>query len=166
LDGTIREIGHIEIEKYKEPVKVYNFEVEDWHTYYMSESGVLVHNKNCEMSNEGGSDSDKVSGGSFKNVNATRGVDEVAHHMPQNAYNKSIGLSRNDGPALLMSQDDHALTRTYAGKGKETMVSDAGLTARQRLYLDVLDIRNNFGSKYNKGLLEMIKYAKSLPEFQ
>ncbi|WP_242825982.1 polymorphic toxin-type HINT domain-containing protein, partial [Clostridium tunisiense] len=27
------------------PVKVYNFEVEDWHTYFVSEIGVLVHNK-------------------------------------------------------------------------------------------------------------------------
>ena len=26
------------------PVKVYNFEVEDFHTYYVGESSVLVHN--------------------------------------------------------------------------------------------------------------------------
>ena len=112
------------------------------------------------------SDTYKVLGGSFKDVNATRGVDEVAHHMPQNAYNKTIGISRNDGPALLMSKEDHALTRTFAGKGKGTMISDAGLTARQRLVIDVMDIRKNFGTKYNKGLLEMIRYAKTLPEFQ
>ena len=29
----------------KEPVKVYNFEVQDWHTYYVSDVNVLVHNK-------------------------------------------------------------------------------------------------------------------------
>jgi hypothetical protein len=28
----------------KTPVKVYNFEVEDFHTYYVSELNVLVHN--------------------------------------------------------------------------------------------------------------------------
>lgn len=27
-----------------EPIKVYNFEVEDWHTYFVSDSGILVHN--------------------------------------------------------------------------------------------------------------------------
>ena len=27
------------------PIKVYNFQVEDYHTYYVSDSGVLVHNK-------------------------------------------------------------------------------------------------------------------------
>lgn len=89
----------------------------------------------------------------------------MAHHMPQNAYNNSIGLSRNDGPALLMPQSDHAQTRTFSGRGKGTMISDAGLNARQRLYLDVMDIRSKFGSKYNEGLLQMIKYAKSLPSY-
>ncbi|MDE6016159.1 MAG: HINT domain-containing protein, partial [Acetatifactor sp.] len=29
-------------------VKVYNFEVEDWHTYYVAELGVLVHNM-CDV---------------------------------------------------------------------------------------------------------------------
>ncbi len=29
----------------KGPIKVYNFQVEDYHTYYVSNTGVLVHNK-------------------------------------------------------------------------------------------------------------------------
>ncbi len=32
------------MEHLENPVKVYNFEVEDWHTYYVTEMGVLVHN--------------------------------------------------------------------------------------------------------------------------
>ncbi len=32
-------------EKLDEPIYVYNFEVEDYHTYYVGESSVLVHNK-------------------------------------------------------------------------------------------------------------------------
>ncbi|WP_278278683.1 polymorphic toxin-type HINT domain-containing protein [Acetivibrio saccincola] len=32
------------MEVFDKPVKVYNFEVEDWHTYYVTEQGVLVHN--------------------------------------------------------------------------------------------------------------------------
>ena len=27
-----------------EPVKVYNFEVEDWHSYYVGHNNILVHN--------------------------------------------------------------------------------------------------------------------------
>ena len=34
----------IQHEILESPVKVYNFEVEDFHTYYVSESAVLVHN--------------------------------------------------------------------------------------------------------------------------
>ena len=33
-----------------EPMTVYNFEVEDWHTYYVSDNGILVHNS-CGMNN-------------------------------------------------------------------------------------------------------------------
>lgn len=46
-----------------------------------------------------------------------------------------------------------------------TMINDAGLTARQRMVLDIIDIREKFGTKYNKGMLEMINYAKKLPQY-
>lgn len=44
LDGNIYEITDVNLEKLSSPVKVYNFEVEDWHTYYVSSEGILVHN--------------------------------------------------------------------------------------------------------------------------
>ena len=81
-----------------------------------------------------------LDGGSFKDMDAKRGPDEVGHHMPQNAYNKTIGLSRNDGPSVLMTKDAHELTRTYAGKGKGTMRTDSALNARQRLAKDARDL--------------------------
>lgn len=65
-----------------------------------------------------------------------------------------------------MSKEDHALTRTFAGKGKKTMTTDQGLNARERMALDIAEIRKNNGSKYNEGLLEAIDYAKTLPHFQ
>ena len=114
-----------------------------------------------------GTSSNKVLGGSFKDVDASRGADEVGHHLPQNAYNvNELGMTRNEGPALLMTKEDHALTRTYRGRGKQTMISDKGLNARQRMVLDIINIRENFGTKYNEGLLDAIKYAKTLPQFQ
>ena len=45
LDGTIETVETVVSEKLKTPIKVYNFEVEGYHTYYVSEQGVLVHNK-------------------------------------------------------------------------------------------------------------------------
>ena len=43
-------ISKIEIEKLDKPETTYNFEVEDYHTYYVSESGILVHN-DCKKIN-------------------------------------------------------------------------------------------------------------------
>jgi intein/homing endonuclease len=42
--GKTAEIGTISNEQLKQPIKVYNFEVEDWHTYFVSDENVLVHN--------------------------------------------------------------------------------------------------------------------------
>ena len=44
LDGSSRKIESIEHEFPATSVKVYNFEVEDLHTYYVGVRGVLVHN--------------------------------------------------------------------------------------------------------------------------
>ncbi|MBP3206428.1 MAG: hypothetical protein J6M66_13520 [Lachnospiraceae bacterium] len=41
LDGTNAEIRSAVTERLDEPVKVYNFEVEDWHTYYVAGAGAV-----------------------------------------------------------------------------------------------------------------------------
>ena len=38
------------IEELHEPVDVYNFHVEDYHTYFVGESAVWVHNSECKVS--------------------------------------------------------------------------------------------------------------------
>ena len=43
-EGTLLPVISVSREQLAEPVTVYNFEVEDWHTYYVSEEEVLVHN--------------------------------------------------------------------------------------------------------------------------
>ena len=58
-----------------------------------------------------------------------------------------------------MEQVDHALTRTFKGKGKSTMISDKLLSAFERLDLDIQDIQRLFGSKYDEGLLQVWLYA-------
>ena len=49
LDGGTAVVEAVATTHLDEPVKVYNFEVADWHTYYVSEQGVLVHNM-CKIS--------------------------------------------------------------------------------------------------------------------
>ena len=44
VNGEYVVVEKVQHELLESPVKVYNFQVEDYHTYYVSESGVLVHN--------------------------------------------------------------------------------------------------------------------------
>ena len=43
-DGSKLKVESVETEKLKEEIKVYNFEVEDFHTYFVGENRILVHN--------------------------------------------------------------------------------------------------------------------------
>ena len=43
-NGNMLLVEDREIENLDEPVKVYNFQVEDFHTYHIGENGILVHN--------------------------------------------------------------------------------------------------------------------------
>ena len=49
-DGEIETVSTVKVEKLEEAVKVYNLEVDDSHTYYVSVDRVLVHN-GCEKIN-------------------------------------------------------------------------------------------------------------------
>ena len=45
VDGNKIEVTDTELEKLAEPISVYNLEIVDFHTYFVGEYGVLVHNK-------------------------------------------------------------------------------------------------------------------------
>ena len=45
VNGEYVVVEKVQHELLENPVKVYNFQVEDYHTYYIAESGVLVHNE-------------------------------------------------------------------------------------------------------------------------
>ncbi len=44
-EGRRLQVEEKYVEKLEESVKVYNFEVEEYHTYYVGDAGILVHNK-------------------------------------------------------------------------------------------------------------------------
>lgn len=54
-NGTKGTVADISNEGLEEPVTVYNFEVEDFHTYYVGASCVLVHNMCAKNPNHGNS---------------------------------------------------------------------------------------------------------------
>ena len=49
ITGERVSVQSVVVEQCTEPVKVYNFEVEDFHTYYVGHESVLVHNKCGEV---------------------------------------------------------------------------------------------------------------------
>ena len=44
VNGEFAVVEKVQHEILEQPIKVYNFEVEDFHTYYVGDTGVLVHN--------------------------------------------------------------------------------------------------------------------------
>ena len=48
-------VDAITTKQFEEPVKVYNFEVEDFHTYFVGTGCILVHNMCAKVSNHGNS---------------------------------------------------------------------------------------------------------------
>ena len=60
-DGTTAPVTDTYGEKLAEPVIVYNFEVSDFHTYYVTDTGVLVHNMGVDKLGNGSCGRTKVS---------------------------------------------------------------------------------------------------------
>ncbi len=60
-NGSTLIVEDRKVEIIDKPVKVYNFQVEDFHTYHVGENGVLVHNANCKLIlNEDGAYDDSI----------------------------------------------------------------------------------------------------------
>lgn len=95
--------------------------------------------------------------GRFGDLKGTTGDGLEAHHMPQ----KALGFtSQNDGGALVMTSGEHALTRTYGWRGARTALAEVGQRFRDVLARDIRDVRRLTGSKYNAGLLGLVRYYR------
>jgi RHS repeat-associated protein len=80
--------------------------------------------------------------GAFGSLKGVKGDGLTAHHIPQAAAGRT---GYNEGGALVMTQAEHALTRTYGSKGIGTLRSDAGLSFRDVLATDIRDVRSIVG---------------------
>jgi len=63
-NGEEAKVEKVEIEFLTEPVTVYNFEVKDWHCYFVGEAGVLVHNGSCANTSGAGNTGGRTNGNS------------------------------------------------------------------------------------------------------
>lgn len=153
--GNILVVEDTRTEHLDEPETVYNFQVEDFHTYYVGERFIWVHNGEC--------------GGSYRSLkrdkNGKMYDSEEIHHMPAK---KSSLLSEGDGPAIRMEKRDHERTASW-GRAKKSQVYrlkqenliKAG-KFREAIQMDVDDLKVQFGNKYDKGIREMWEYVNEV----
>ena len=87
------------------------------------------------------------------------------HHMPSDA---SSPLERNDGPSIVMEYDDHKETAScgssrdaqeYRAEQKR-LIEDGKF--REALQMDIDDIHDKFGDKYDGSIEQMLDYVDDL----
>ncbi|MCM1059864.1 MAG: hypothetical protein NC452_06185 [Eubacterium sp.] len=108
----------------------------------------------------------EVMGGSYSDVKKTSdGETHEVHHMPADTASH---LDRLDGPTIKMEKEDHRQTascgssleaREYQAKQKELI--DSG-NFREALQMDIDDIHEKFGSKYDEAISQMLTYVDKL----
>lgn len=105
-------------------------------------------------------------GGSYKEVKQPgEGAFKEVHHAPADSASK---LERDDGPAIKMDIADHRQTasfgssreaREYRAQQKELI--DNG-KFREALHMDIDDIHEKFGDKYDEAISQMLEYVDKL----
>lgn len=125
--------------------------------------------QNNDLEVDGIDEQDKK-GGSYAEVfKEGEGEKYEVHHMPADSVSK---IERNDGPAIKMEKADHRQTsscgsskeaREYRSIQKELI--DQG-KFREALQMDIDDIHEKFGDKYDAAIGEMLDYANGLEKEQ
>jgi hypothetical protein len=103
--GEGREVKEVRFEYLDTPIKVYNFEVEDWHTYFVSEQDVFVHNSckgkgNSRTSSKYEDITSKRSRYTNKSTDVTKV--EFEKNLLENGWTKSIS---KDGKTIILEKD-------------------------------------------------------------
>ncbi len=88
------------VEIIDKPVKVYNFQVEDFHTYHVGENGVLVHNANCKLIlNENGTYDAELSYKENWTLEQRMEADQKCSALTK-ADTRKTTVKRNDSPSV------------------------------------------------------------------
>lgn len=111
-------------------------------------------------------DAPEKKGGSYGEVfKEGEGNKYEVHHMPADSTTE---LDRNDGPAIKMEKEDHRQTascgnsreaREYRAKQRELIEQGK---FREALQMDIDDIHDKFGNKYDDAIAEMLEYVDKL----
>ena len=107
-------------------------------------------------------------GGSYKEVKKnSNGETHEVHHMPADS---ASNLERDDGPAIKMETEDHRQTASYGSskEAREYRETQRKLLEegkfREALQMDIDDLHEKFGDKYDDAIGEMLKYVDQLEQ--
>ncbi len=132
-------------------------------------------NRNQDSKNNTGYDPDKrveknenriVEGGAYSEVkkNSDGDTHEV-NHMPSDSASY---LETKDGPAIKMEKADHFKTASWGAskeakeyRAEQKRLIDEG-KFREALQMDIDDIHEKFGDKYDNAIAEMLVYVDKL----
>ncbi len=135
-EGRRLQVEEKYVEKLEESVKVYNFEVEEYHTYYVGDAGILVHNK-CW---------DDVSPVSNKNplqdIEYTSKVKAQMELGDYHSFTKSVEAFGDSGKISSLTGGDEIvrtkveIAGSYKGKTRvfEYIIEPDGKTVNHRLF--------------------------------
>lgn len=108
----------------------------------------------------------EVTGGSYADVKKnSNGETHEVHHIPADS---ASSLDRNDGPAIRMDKEDHRQTascgnsreaREYRAVQKDLIEKG---NFRDAVQMDVNDLKDKFGSKYDGPISQMMNYVDKL----
>jgi len=117
------------------------------------------------------SETPEVKGGSYSDIRKNMkerddsGQDFEVHHMPADCVTDIV---YNDGPAIKMEKADHSKTASW-GKSKEAQEYRAAQKElveqgnfREAAQMDIDDIRDKFGDKYDEAIAEYEAYYDKL----
>ncbi|MEH7009218.1 hypothetical protein V7087_00105 [Neobacillus niacini] len=123
-------------------------------------------NDDVKNTNDDISENKDKKGGSYREVfKEGEGEKYEVHHMPADSTTE---LSRDDGPAIKMEKEDHRKTascgnskeaREYREKQSELIKQGK---FREAIQMDIDDIRDKFGDKYDEAISEMLEYVDKL----
>jgi hypothetical protein len=121
----------------------------------------------ADSQKEGTDEIRQKQGGSFRELQSVLKEGQERHHMPADIVSP---LERNDGPAIIMDKGDHRQTAScgYSKEAQEYRSKQAELIKQgkfdEAVQMDIDDLKDKFGNKYDQAIDEMKEYAKQLHE--
>lgn len=107
IEGDIKKVTSVEKKRWEDGVYVYNFEVEDWVSYFVSEEGVYVHNR-CKSPKGNGGKNGKYEKADYHG-SKNNAVKNKAPNKGQEALDNSVPISPNTTRRVGISDDEIAV---------------------------------------------------------